>query len=486
MKRLLYILVIATLLQACKAGKNYKGTELVQPTAFRQADTLKTVAYDSINTDSLTIDYADIRWWEMYNDPVLDTLVKEAFANNLNALIAAENVLQSRYLLKIQNAEMLPKFNAGGQMQRGNFLLNQAGPTSNLILGQASVSWEIDIWGKFRRLSESARADLMASEYGYRGIMISLVSDVAANYFELLRAKSQYEIAKRNARSRDSMTQIIKARYDKGIVPKIDVDQAKIQYAIAAGSIPQYEREIVQLENSLSILLGRNPGTIETGMPLADQNSEVNLPLATPIELLHRRPDVIAAEYGLKSANALTGAAKANRLPSLSLSGLVGIAAPSFNALTLDNPLWSLSGDLLAPLFYFGQLQRQVDIEESRTFQAAYQYQNTVFVAVAEVEDVLVSIRTTKEEIVIAQGRRTAALEAQFLARERYDKGVTSYLEFLEQQRQAFDAELLLENLRARLLTNYVQLYKALGGGWLSAEEEEAVKASAAEENQTN
>ena len=173
-------------------------------------------------------------------------------------------------------------------------------------------------------------------------------------------------------------------------------------------------------------------------------------------------------------------------MPSLSLSGLVGIAAPSFNALTLDNPLWSLSGDLLAPLFYFGQLQRQVDIEESRTFQAAYQYQNTVFVAVAEVEDVLVSIRTTKEEIVIAQGRRTAALEAQFLARERYDKGVTSYLEFLEQQRQAFDAELLLENLRARLLTNYVQLYKALGGGWLSAEEEEAIKASAAEENQTN
>jgi multidrug efflux system outer membrane protein len=165
---------------------------------------------------------------------------------------------------------------------------------------------------------------------------------------------------------------------------------------------------------------------------------------------------------------------------------LVGIAAPSFNALTLDNPLWSLGGDILAPLFYFGQLQRQVDIEESRTFQAAYQYQNTVFTAVAEVEDLLVGIRTTKEEITIAEERRRAALEAQFLARERYDKGVTSYLEFLEQQRQAFDAELLLENLRSRLLTNYVQLYKALGGGWLSVEEEQAVKEAQAEENGTN
>jgi len=485
MKKLVTILLIAALLQGCKAGKNYKGSNLVQPTSYAQADTLRTVAYDSINTDSLKLDYADIRWWELYDDPVLDSLIQEAFENNLTALIAAENVLQARYALKIQNAEMLPKFSASGQVNRGNFLMNQIGPTSNVVLGAAAVTWEIDIWGKLRRLSESAKAELMATEYGYRGVMISLVSEVAANYFSLLRAKSQYEISKRNARSRDSMTQIIRARYDKGIVPKIDVDQAVIQYTIAAGAIPQYEREIVKLQNSLSILLGKNPGPVATGLLLKDQNMEVALPLATPVELLYRRPDVIASEYGVISANAITGAAKANRLPTLSLSGLLGIAAPSFGALTLDNPLWNMGGELLAPLFFFGQLQRQVDIEESRSFQAAYQYQNTVFAAVAEVEDLLTSIRTTKEEIVIAEQRRKAALEAQFLARERYDKGVTSYLEFLEQQRQAFDAELLLEDLRARLLTNYVQLYKALGGGWLSAEEEAATK-DAAETNGGN
>lgn len=483
MKRLIYVLAIPVLLFACKAGKNYKGTEFIQPTSYRQADTMKIVEYDTINTDSLKLDYADVRWWELYDDPVLDTLIRQALDNNLNAMIAAENVLQARLALKIQNAEYLPKFNAGGQATRGNFLLNNLGPTSNVILGQASVSWEIDIWGKFRRLSESARAELMASEYGYRGIMISLVSEVAANYFELLRARSQFEIATRNAKSRDSMTQIIRARYEKGIAPKIDLDQALIQYTIAAGAIPQYEREIIQLENTISILLGRNPGAIETNMLLQDQNSEVDLPLETPVYLLHRRPDVVAAEYQVKSANAITGAAKANRLPSINLSALVGVAAPSFDALSLKNPLWSLGGNVLAPIFYFGQLQRQVDIQESQTFQAVYQYQNTVFAAIAEVDNLLASIRTTKQEIEIAEQRREAALNAQFLARERYDKGVTSYLEFLEQQRQALDAELLLEDLRARLLITNVQLYKALGGGWLSPEEEEQVKAAQAEEN---
>jgi len=486
MKRLIYLLVIPILLFACKAGKNYKGTEFVQPTSYRQADTMKVVEYDTINTDSLKLDYADIRWWEIYDDPVLDTLVKEALANNLNAMIAAETVLQGRLALKIQNAELLPKFNAGGQAQRGNFLLNNLGPTSNVILGQASVSWEIDIWGKFRRLSESARAELMASEYAYRGIMLTLISDVAANYFELLRARSQFEIATRNARSRDSMAQIIQARYDKGIAPRIDLDQAKIQYAIAAGAIPQYKREIVQLENTISVLLGRNPGEIKTTMMLEDQNSDVSLPLEDPTFLLHRRPDIIAAEYRVKSANALTGAAKANRLPSINLSGLVGVAAPSFSALSLDNPLWSLGGDVLSPLFYFGQLQRQVDIQESQTYQSIYEYQNTVFLALAEIENLLATIRTIKQEIEIAEERKSSALNAQFLARERYDKGVTSYLEFLEQQRQALDAELLLENLRSRLLISYVQLYKALGGGWLSPEEEQQIKAAQAEENADN
>jgi multidrug efflux system outer membrane protein len=262
------------------------------------------------------------------------------------------------------------------------------------------------------------------------------------------------------------------------------VNQATIQYTIAAGAVPKYELEIVQLENTLSILIGQNPGPIETGKALREQNYEIGLPLSSPVDLLTRRPDVIASEYQLIAQNAQVGAAKGNRLPSLNAAALIGITADSFGNLSFQNPLWTLTGQLAGPLFYWGQLKRQVDIEDSRRYQAFYQYQNTVFFALKEVEDVLAEIRTTRNELEIARLRRDAALEAQTLSRERYNMGVTSYLEFLEQQRQAFDAELLLEGLRANLLSAYVRLYKALGGGWLTEEEQQAAAEEAAAENE--
>lgn len=476
MKRLLAIVLAILLLHSCKVGKNYKGTEFNQPTSFAQVDPESTVNYDSIRTDSITLDTAALEWWTLYDDPVLNDLINEAFINNRDAMIASENVLQARFALNIQNADLLPQVALSGEVTRGNFVMNQVGQVQNLVFGAGSVNWEIDLWGRIRRLSESARAELMATEYTYRGVMISLVSEVATTYFALLQAKSQYEIAQRNAKSRDSMLQIIKARYDEGIVPIIDVDQSNIQYTIAAGAVPQYERQIVQLENTLSILLGRNPGPVETGAPLEDQKYDLEFPVQTPVELLARRPDVIAAEYRVIGQNAQVGAAKANRLPTISLNAFGGIAANDFKGLSFQNPLWSLGGQVLAPLFYWGKLRRQVDIEDSRQMQALYQYQNTVFGAIAEVEDILVDIRTTKQEIEIANERKRAALRAQYLSMERYNKGVTSYLEFLEQQRQAFDAELLLEGLRASLLSNYVQLYKAVGGGWLTPGERDAAQ----------
>ncbi len=476
MKKALIIFAILIAISSCKIGKNYKGTDLAQPNKFSQADTTAVIVTDSINTDSLELATADLQWWNMYDDPVLDSLIVVAMENNRDAMIAAESVLQARYFLKIQNAELLPKFDVTGQVQRGNFLFQQIGDPQNAILGAAQASWELDLWGKLRRQSEAARAELMASEYGYRGVMISLISEVATTYFSLLRAKSQYEISKRNASARDSMTQIIQARYDKGIVPLIDVDQSIIQYTIAAGAVPQLEREIVQLENSLSILLGQNPGRVSTGKILEEQRFEIELPLARPVDLLARRPDVIASEYQLIAQNAQVGVAKGNRLPTLSAGALVGIAANNFSDLSFQNPLWTLTGQLAGPLFYWGQLKRQVDIEDSRRFQALYDYQNTVFFALKEVEDILATIRTVREEIAIANMRKEAALQAQLLSMERYNKGVTSYLEFLEQQRQAFDAELLLEDLRANLLSAYVQLYKALGGGWLNEEEQQAAE----------
>ncbi len=476
MKKSLLILVLLAALYSCKIGKNYKGTEFYQPTTFAQKDTGVVAVSDTVNTDSLEVQIADLAWWNLFDDPVLDSLIYIAFENNRDALITAEKVLQARYALKIQNKEFLPKFDVTGQVTRGNFLLNNIGEPSNLILGAGSVTWEIDLWGKLRRQSEAARADLAASEYGYRGIMVSLVSDVSATYFQLLQAKSQLEISKRNSFLRDSMLQIIEARYDKGIVPKLDVNQAEIQKAIAAGAVPQYERRVIQLENSLSILIGQNPGPIETGKSLEEQRFEMQIPETTPVDILAQRPDVIAAEFNLIGQNARVGAAQGNRLPSISVTGLLGIAGNDFSNLSFQNPLWNLGGQIVGPLFYWGQLKRQVDIEKSRRYQALYQYENTVFGAIKEVEDVLAEIRTTRTEIEIAEERKRAAVEAENLSKERYSKGVTSYLEYLEQQRQSFDAQLLLEELRANLLSAYIRYYKALGGGWLTKAEKQAAE----------
>lgn len=469
MKNALYIFVLFFVFAACKMGKNYNGTNLVIPQNFAQADTTVTVVADTVNTDTLNIPTSeDIKWWDIFDDEILDTLVKTALVQNKDALIAAESIMQARYALNIQNADFLPKFDVTASAQRGNYLFNQVGGEQNLFLGATSVYWEIDLWGKLRRLSEAARADLAASEAGYRGIMVSLISEVASTYFALLQTKSQLEIAKRNAASRDSMLLIIQARYDKGIVPMIDVNQAEIQLTIAEGTIPIYERNLVQLENALSVLVGKNPGPISTGKKLMNQKYDIAIPLKTPLELLARRPDVIAAEFALMAQNARVGAAQANRLPTISLSATLGIANNDFSQLNLGNPLWNLGAQMLGPLFYWNQRKRMADIEQSKRFQALFAYENTVLNSLREVEDVLVEIRTAQTEIEIAKRRKAAAINAQELSRERYSKGVTSYLEFLEQQRQAFDAELILEEHRASLLTAYTKLYKALGGGWIN------------------
>ncbi len=471
MRKVLIIIILLTTIQACKIGKNYEGTELIQPTNYSRSDTSIAYQTDTINTDSLELKYADIKWWEIYQDEILDSLIKVAMQNNRSALIAAENVLQARYFLGIQKANFLPKVDAGGSISRGNFLLNNIGEANTLIQGQASVYWELDLWGKIRRQTEAARAELMASEYGYRGIMISLISDVASTYFSLLEAHSQLEISKRNANSRDSMLLIIQARFDEGIVPIIDVNQATIQYTIAAGRVPQYIRRVVQLENALSVLVGMNPHEISIGKKLEEQALTIEIPTATPLDLLSRRPDIIAAENILIAENAKVGVAQANRLPTISASGLLGVYGNDFGDIDFSNPLWNLGAQVLGPIFYWGQLKRQVDIQKSKSYQSLYQYENTVFKAIQEVEDVLVEIKTTKQELEIAEQRKAAAIQAQDLSRERYDKGVTSYLEFLEQQRQALDAELLLAGIRARLLSSYIRLYKALGGGWLNESE---------------
>lgn len=478
MKTILKFLALAVVVGACAIGKNYEGHDVVVPLNYTQKDTLTartTAPVDTVNTDTLNRPATnDLVWWKFFDDPVLDTLIREAMSKNKNALIAAENIMQARHALKIQNAEFLPQFDLSVSAKTGTFLLNNIDEQSDLFLGYGSVNWEIDVWGKYRRLSEAAKAEMMASTYGYRSLMLTLISDVASNYFALQQVRAELNIAKRNVALRDSMVLIIGARYNNGIVPKIDLNQAQIQQAIAAGSVPFYEKRVAQQEHLISVLLGRNPGRIQEGKSLEDLKLNVDIPEKTPVELLERRPDVLASEFYVRAQNARVGAAQANRLPSLSLTGLIGINSNDFGNISFSNPLWNAGGQLIGPLFYWGQLKRQVDIEKSKRFQSYFQFENTVLNALREVEDALVEIRTSKMEIDIALGRTAAALEAQNLSKERYDKGVTSYLEFLESQRQAFDAELHLAQKQGQLLIGYMRLYKALGGGWLSQSEKDA------------
>jgi multidrug efflux system outer membrane protein len=260
--------------------------------------------------------------------------------------------------------------------------------------------------------------------------------------------------------------QIIQQRFDKGIVAEIDLNQAQIKRAVAAEAVPLWKRFIAQTEHRLSLLTGANPGRIVTNTRLLDIDTAFVIPAGLPSHLLLRRPDVMAAEQNLVAQNAFTGAAKANRLPNISLTGLLGGASNELSTLT-DGPLaWNVGGSIFGPLFNFGRLQRQVNIEESKTNQAFLAYERTVLDAFRSVEDALVEISTLKEQLKARQDRLDAALNAQYLSGERYDKGVTSYLEYLESQRQAFEAELNYTETRRELLDAYVNLYRALGGGW--------------------
>lgn len=467
MRKLLYLAIIVLLFEACKAGKPYQGADVVVPEKFKEElSESENIIADTINTDSLPkIGNANILWWESFDDPVLMDLIQKALLYNRNALIASERIMQARYALKIQNANFLPMVGAQGSAERGNFLFNQIGQVNELFILGAGVNWELDFWGRIRNLSDAARFNLLSSEFGLQSIQISLVSDVASTYFSLLQAREEYEIAQRNLALRDSMHQIIQLRFDKGIVPQTDVDQSQILKAIAAGSVPKFKRKSIQLENALSFLVGMNPMQIETGKPLTEQKHSMDLTGFSPADLLINRPDIIAAEYSLMSQNSQVGVAKANRLPTISLNATLGIISNDITNFSLRNPLWNLGGQLAGPLFFWGQLRRQVYIAQSQEYQALFAYENTVLNAFREVEDIKIEISTLKEEIEIAEERKASALNAQFLSGERYSQGITSYLEFLESQRQAFDAELELVFLQQQLLSAYARMYRATGGG---------------------
>lgn len=460
-------LVIFLGFQSCKVGRSYKGSEVEMPVVFEDGDSSIT-----LNTDSLQSFVVDgPAWWKLFEDKLLDTLVSKALKHNYSLLSAAENILQARRSLGMNKKDLLPQFGYGLQFASGNTLGGFVGPEQDFLFGGLTASWEIDIWGKLRRRNEAARNRLLASEYGYRSMQLSLVTTVMDAYFFHLESKELLEIAQRNTALRDSMLIIIQARFDKGIVPAIDLDQAKIQYAIAAESVPMFERAVAQSAYAIFVLIGEMPQSLSTQISMSELQPKLELPERLPLELLNRRPDVIEKERLLVAANADVGAAQGDRLPTLSLSGSFGTGTNDLGDLNFTDPLWQVGAGLAGPLFYWNQLKQRVDIEKSQREQARIAYQLSVLNAVKEVKDQSVALSTFDQQIQLLEERVEAALHAQKLSQARYSQGVTSYLEYLESQRQAFDAERALTRVKSQKLSAYVALYKALGGGWLDEQE---------------
>ena len=454
--RILVLVLFVIGLNACMVGPNFQKTELKTPDKFRFSNT---------TTDSLT----QLNWREIFKDPILAELIDSALVNNFDARIAASRIMESRYYLGYTKADQYPAINYGGNIGYGNSA--GAYPTGAGAKGafstSANLNWEIDFWGKYRRATEAARAELAASEYGLMAIRVSLISEVANTYYLLLDYKNRLEISNNTLDSRKESSRIIVERFNEGIIPEIDLNQAQIQEDIAAASIPVYERLIAYTENALSILIGENPREIVVNSNIEETLPPDSIPSGLPSQLLTHRPDILQAEQMVIAQNARIGVAQAMRFPAISLTAMFGIASPDLSAFNAGDALMgSVGAGLFGPIFNFGKNKRRVDIEMERTEQMKLNYEKTVKAAFRETEDALINIRTLEQELVFIKRQLKSATNASMLSKERYDGGVTSYLEVLEADRALFDTELYYTDLLQRRLVAYTNLYKVLGGGW--------------------
>ncbi len=414
-------------------------------------------------------------WWELFNDPVLVSLVNTALEQNKDLLIAISRIEEARQFLVFSEADLYPRLDVQGGANRGNFnggiiSSDPDEPTNSAFIAPV-VNWEIDFWGKFRRANESARAQLLATKYAKITVQISLISEVVGAYFQLLDFKERLRVSERTLESRDESLEIIQKRYDKGVIPQIDLNQAQVQREIAAAAVPVNKRLIANTENAISILLGTFPQEIKTDLDLYQQTVPPDVPTGLPSSLLERRPDILEALYLIQAQNALIGIAVAERFPSISISGAAGAATNEVTTMTIEGFAWNIAAGLTGPIFNFGQDKARVEIEEARTEQALYSYQNIVLSAFREVSDALVDIQTYREQLIALKSQVKAAENASRLSNMRYDQGFSSYLEVLDSERAQFSAELDLSQATQEYYNAYVRLYKALGGGWTSPEE---------------
>lgn len=452
------------LLSSCAIGPNYRRPAISAPEQFRYGT-------PAAGDESL----ANTKWFNLFQDEVLNGLVKEALTNNFDLRIASERVLEARASLGITRSQLYPQlsftpeFVAAKSSTVGSIAFIPQGVSTEVTYTQAgfSVGWELDVWGRIRRLTESARAQYLASEDARRGVTTTLISDVSSTYFQLRELDLELAISRNTRDVAGNSLKLINARHDGGVATGLDVSQARQFLYTATAQTVVVERSIGQTEDALSLLLGRSPGTVARGKALEAFVIPPQVPPGLPSALLERRPDIRQAEQELISANAQIGAAKALYFPQISLTGSVGGQSRSLtNLLTGPARLWQIAPGANLPIFNGGRLRNNVRLTEAQQRAALIAYTRAIENAFREVSDSLIQLQKTGEQRAQQDLLVGALSESDRLSTLRYRGGLDSYLQVLDAQRNLFQGQLLLAQLRRQELVAVVQLYRALGGGW--------------------
>ena len=453
---------IAILGSGCAVGPNYKKPSVNVPGTYRGLAPEETGKSDSASL-------GDQKWWEVFQDEKLQSLIRTALQQNYDVRIAGARILQAQAQLGITRADQFPSVSAGANISDQRTARSSFFPAFERSTGQLNVSaaWDLDFWGKFRRATEAARANLLASESARQEVILTLVANVAASYFQLRALDLELEISRRTLASRQESLRLTTILADHGSTSMLDVRQAEQLVFTAAAEIPSLEQQIEQEENLISILLGRNPDTVARGRALAEQPRPPAVPAGLPSSLLERRPDVREAEQQLIAANAQIGVAKAAYFPRISLSGTAGFQSAALTSL-FSGPAgtWDFGATLAQPIFTAGRLRSNVRLAQAQQQASLLFYQQTIQGAFRSVSDALIAYRKTREFRTQEELLFQSAQDAARLSHMRYTGGVTGYLEVLTNETNAFSAELGLVQAQLNELLALVQLYQALGGGW--------------------
>jgi multidrug efflux system outer membrane protein len=460
--RTLLVCTVAILATGCTVGPDYRRPDLSIPSAYRAADAVPP-------TSAGATSFGDLAWASVFPDPDLQELIRTALEQSYDIRVAAVRILQAQSQVTIARSPMFPTVDGSVSGPYNSYTGSDRPQPDSTFQPQAGfgVAWELDFWGKFRRSTEAAQAELLASEAGRYAVMATLVAEVGSAYLTLRALDVTLEISRRTVGSRTESLELVQARLDGGVAGILDVRQAETLLYTATKTIPEVERQIEQQENFINVLLGRNPAPVKRGPPLDVQIAAPSLPPGLPSELLTRRPDIRAAEQQLVAANAQIGVAKSLLYPQVTISGFAGVGSSAISGSNFGPyGVFSALPVVTLPIFNAGRLRANVDFNEARAQEAALLYQQTLLQAFREVSDALIDIRKRREFRQQQELLVKALVEASEVANLRYEGGVSSYLEVLDTERQLFDAKLQLVDAMRDESVSVIQLYKALGGGW--------------------